>query len=114
MWSIWNVTTEMLWRDSPGKYLKLCYEDFVAQPREAVKRILDLAQAGAVDLPFLTEYEIRLGANHTVYGNPNRFETGILRLRPDEEWKRMKKPLKILVNVLTWPLLIRYGYRVVP
>jgi hypothetical protein len=49
--------------------------------------------------------------SHTVSGNPNRFETGAVELRPDREWiSKMSPRNKALVTALTLPLLKHYGY----
>jgi len=65
-------------------------------------------------LPFVGERGVRFGVSHTVSGNPNRFRTGLVRLRPDDEWAfRMGARDKTLVTLLTLPLLARYGYPVV-
>jgi hypothetical protein len=46
-----------------------------------------------------------------VSGNPLRFESGALSIRPDIEWQaRMNRRHRRLITSTTWPLLIRYGY----
>ncbi len=111
MWSAWNLSTEMLWRRSPERYMRLRYEDFVRRPQEAVGRVLGLVQERTPHLPFVAEREARLGVSHTISGNPNRFQTGTVKLRPDEEWaSRMSPKDKALVTSLTFPLLVRYRY----
>ena len=111
MWGAWNLSTEMLWRHSPERYLRLRYEDFVREPEESVRRVLDLVGERASQLPFVEEREAELGVSHTISGNPNRFRTGTVKLRPDEEWaSRMKPRDKALVTSMTFPLLLRYGY----
>ena len=117
MWNSWNASAEALWRrpgsgpgSAPGRYLRLRYEDFVANPRESFENILALLGENA-DPPLASEREVKLGVSHTVSGNPNRFETGAVALRPDEEWKqRMSDRDKKLVTALTLPLMKRYGY----
>jgi hypothetical protein len=105
------VTAEALWKRAPGRYLRLRYEDFVDDPREAVRRIIDLVQERPAQLPFVTERQVDLSTNHTVSGNPNRLQTGTVELKPDQEWlSRMGRGDRTLVTALTWPLLIRYGY----
>ena len=48
---------------------------------------------------------------HSVSGNPNRFGTGEVELRADEEWRRAMRTVdRGLVTALTWPLLLRYRY----
>jgi hypothetical protein len=110
LWDSWNASAEALWRRTPEKYLRIRYEDFVADPRENLGRILGLVGATA-ELPLAGEREVRLGVSHTVSGNPNRFETGDVELRPDHEWISSMRPRdRALVTALTLPLLRRYGY----
>jgi hypothetical protein len=114
LWASWNASAEALWRRTPDRYLRLRYEDFVAEPRESLKRILGLVGVTA-ELPLAGEREVRLGVSHTVSGNPNRFETGAVELRPDREWISEMSPRdRALVTALTLPLLHRYGYSVTP
>jgi hypothetical protein len=110
LWDSWNASAEALWRRTPQKYLRLRYEDFVTDPRGSLERILELVGVTA-ELPLAGEREVRLGVSHTVSGNPNRFETGAVELRPDREWMdRMEPRHRALVTALTLPLLKHYGY----
>ena len=87
------------------------------EPRRAVEDILGMLGEDAHPhrLPFVGEREVELGANHTPSGNPNRFWSGPVRLHLDDEWAhRMRLRDKTLVTLLTLPLLVRYGYPVVP
>ena len=114
-WAVWNAAIETLWRRSPQRYSMLRYEDFVAQPRQALMGILQMVGEENAGLPFLTERGIELGVSHTVAGNPNRFKTGTVKLRLDDEWRsRMRFRDRALVTVLTLPVLIRHGYQVAP
>lgn len=113
MWTVWNAAAEALWRRSRERYLLLRYEDLVADPRAALLRVLELVGEGDRDLPFVRGDEVDLGINHTVAGNPNRFGTGTVKLRLDDEWKRrMRLRDRALVTLLTLPVLTRYGYAV--
>ena len=110
LWDSWNASAEALWRRTPERYLRLRYEDFVADPRKSLQRILGLLEVTA-ELPLAGEREVMLGVSHTVSGNPNRFETGAVELRPDHEWMDKMEPRhRALVTALTYPLLKRYGY----
>lgn len=114
LWDTWNVSSEALWRNSSGRYMRLCYEDFVEKPQRTVEGILGMLHEDARRLPFVGERDARLGVSHTVSGNPNRFRTGQVWLRPDDEWSHRMRPRdKALVTLLTLPLLARYGYPVV-
>jgi hypothetical protein len=111
LWDSWNASAETLWRRVPDRYLRLRYEDFVADPRECFEKILALVGEPDAGPPLVGEREVKLGVSHTVSGNPNRFETGAVELRTDREWtSRMKPRDKALVTVLTLPLLKHYGY----
>jgi hypothetical protein len=113
LWDSWNASAEALWRRTPDRYLRLRYEDFVADPRQSFERILNLLDERGTEPPLASEREVRLGVTHTVSGNPNRFDTGAVELRPDHAWISEMTPRdKALVTVLTSPLLYRYGYGV--
>jgi len=111
LWLTWNVVTELIWRHSPQHYMFLKYEDFVRRPEESVERIVKMVGYSKVKLPFVDQHTVKLGVNHTVSGNPVRFQTGLVEIRPDEEWQTgMRLFDKLCVRSLTWPLLSRYGY----
>jgi hypothetical protein len=115
LWGSWNASAEALWRHTPDRYLRLRYEDFVADPRGSFERILDLLDERGVDPPLASNRELKLGVSHTVSGNPNRFETGAVELRHDREWRGKMSPRdKAFVTALTTPLLQRYGYPTIP
>jgi hypothetical protein len=53
-----------------------------------------------------------LSAAHTVSGNPMRFAVGPVALVRDDAWRaRLPRRHRRLVTALTWPLCLRYGYR---
>ena len=115
LWDSWNASAEALWRRAPQRYLRLRYEDFVADPRRSFEKILDLVGERDAEPPLVGEREVKLGVSHTVSGNPNRFETGAVELRPDHAWISAMSPRdKALVTALTTPLLQRYGYPTIP
>lgn len=115
LWTLWNGASEAFWGRVPGRYLALRYEDFVADPRGALDRVLRLVGEGNRTLPFVAGSSVELGVSHTVAGNPNRFKTGEIELRLDDEWKgRMRLRDRALVTLLTLPLLKRCGYPIFP
>jgi len=110
-WNVCNLEAEALARRTPGRYLRVRYEDFVAQPRAALLGILAHLGETAGELPLAGERAVRLGVNHTVSGNPSRFRTGVVELRHDDEWRtRGRVAAKAVVTALCLPLLARYGY----
>ncbi len=57
--------------------------------------------------------KIELDSTHIVSGNPMRFAHGRLTLNLDDEWeKAMNRRERHLVTLITWPLLLLYGYAV--
>lgn len=114
-WSLWQTVTELLWRGRSGRYLRLRYEDFVCDPQPAVRAIVALAGEQPAGWPFTGPATVRLAATHSVSGNPNRFGTGEVQFRADEEWRRAMRPAdQVMVTALTWPLLLRYHYPLRP
>ena len=110
-WTARNLATEALWRRSPGRYMMLRYEDFVAEPQKAIGRVLGLVGEEWTSRPHVAEHKVELGVNHNVWGNPGRFRTGIVQIRPDREWAyNIRSGDRRLVSSLTFPLLARYGY----
>jgi SAM-dependent methyltransferase len=109
-WNLANVAAEATSR-AGFPYVRVRYEDLVRAPREELRRILETLDLGAADLDFLEDGKATLEPAHTVAGNPLRFETGVLQIRPDEEWRgRMPAADRVVVSALTFPLLGRYGY----
>lgn len=111
-WTMWNAAIESVKRSSNGSNaMVLRYEDFVSEPRAAIGRIVQMLGESDAKLPFVDESSVRLSGNHTISGNPSRFSTGPVAVRPDDEWTR-DQPLwdRAIATSLALPLLGRYGY----
>lgn len=93
-------------------YLRVRYEDLVQHPREVIADIarhVDIAQRTAGES--LQGGVVRLGEQHTLDGNPMRFQQGPVRLRHDERWRtEMSWRDRRMVTLLTAPWLRAYGY----
>lgn len=112
-WLVDNTVLDLL-RFFGVPSLRLRYESLVSQPREHVAAVLThtgrLATGAAIDR--IDDGYIDLATDHTVSGNPLRFQSGRLKLRVDEDWRRaMPRRQRLVVTAITWPLLRRYGYR---
>ena len=94
------------------RFSPLRYEDFVRNPNFYIIKVLSrlgFEEAGSLGL--IQGGKVSLSVDHTVSGNPRRFQTGMVELRADEEWKvNMKAVDKYVVTALTAPLLLKYGY----
>lgn len=108
LWMLHNTEIEALGRRVP--LLRLRYEDFVADPVTATRRVLDLAGVAA-PATHVQEHRVLLGESHSCAGNPMRFTTGEIALVADEAWRREQPAAqRRLVTALTAPLLARYRY----
>jgi hypothetical protein len=111
LWDVWNLAGGVLFKGGPDRYLRLRYEDFVADPPATVRRILGMVGMENADLPFVSGHEARTSPNHSVAGNPDRLRHGAITLRSDDRWRSAMRPRnRRLVSALTSPLLLRYGY----
>jgi hypothetical protein len=88
----------------------LRYERFAADPNELSTVLAQLTGDLGVDMPTFTDHSVDLQVNHTVSGNPMRFTTGSIQIRPDDGWRSsMARRPRLIVSLLTAPL--RLGYR---
>jgi len=92
--------------------MRLRYEDVVAAPEAAVRRIAAFSGLPAPGrLAFLGAGWAELEPGHSVSGNPMRFATGKIAIRPDERWRAdLPAGPRREVTALTSPLLAAYGY----
>lgn len=109
-WVKRNAQTELLMR-VVGTKVRVRYEDLILRPSEHLSRIRKKLGLPELDLSFLEHGRITLHPQHSVAGNPRRFETGLQDLRIDDEWKMNLPTLSSAkVSLITAPLLLRYGY----
>jgi hypothetical protein len=113
-WLAFNGAFHLLrWVGTPTRMVR--YEDVVRSPLEEIGRIVAFEGAPplAAETAFVDGHRVTLGIDHTVAGNPMRFEHGIFELKMDEAWTRSMRPgQRSLATAMTWPLLAAYGYRV--
>jgi hypothetical protein len=111
LWDLWNSTSRPFLAPASSRYLRLRYEDFVAEPRESVKRILQMLDIPDAELPFTDSKTVILGPTHTVAGNPDRLRSGPVVIRTDAGAAfKLGRRDQLLVTALTFPLLMRLGY----
>jgi len=109
-WSLTNVGSGLASRLGIP-YTRLRYEDLVRDPAASLTWVLDRLDLGRRPLDFLRDQGALLRPAHTVSGNPMRFQTGEVPIRPDEEWMEGMQPSdRRWVTTLPLPLLHRYGY----
>lgn len=107
-WIYRNLIISGIWR-STRKRMVVSYEQFTSQPEEAAKKILAFSGLPNAVTPFETAPVITLGADHSVSGNPVRFQTGQVTVELDDEWKtRLDRDARLLVGGATAPFLASY------
>lgn len=110
-WRGFNTASAALLRRYPDRSMLLRYEDFIADPSGTIDRLLELCGVEAAN-PLAGGRTVELHTNHTVTGNPDRFETGSTLIRPtDSSWRsKLSKRAKLAAVTLSWPQFHRYGY----
>ncbi len=112
-WSVVNlVFMTFRGRLHRGAFMTVKYEDFARSPDSClstIERRLGLEPASTATPRPRSEPHL---AQHSVSGNPVRFEPDRLaKVSLDREWRSsMPRRARALVAVLTLPLLIAYGY----
>ncbi|MGD1871907.1 MAG: sulfotransferase [Mastigocoleus sp.] len=111
-WTAKNSLVEKWLGGKKDRYLRMRYEDFVANPKIAIDTIQDLLQEEFLN-PFSGEQNLlNVDGDHVIGGSPSsRSQTGIMKLKTDDKWKKeMNIMEKSLVTGLTFPLLMKYRY----
>jgi hypothetical protein len=112
-WDYMNIMSEILPYQVGAKSMRLRYEDLVETPSVHLKRVLDFAGANSSNLPLQGERTVVIesGDDHTMSGNPNRMTSGELELKLDDQWREKASRETInTIQILTAPLMLRYGY----
>lgn len=111
-WVGFNLLIEAL-RKRMGRAASqmLRYEDFVAQPQDAVQDVASWLGHAGLELPFEAPRTAVLDTSHTVNGNPDRLRSGRVEVEEDDAWRSsLDRPDELTVTTLASPLLRRYGY----
>jgi sulfotransferase family protein len=109
-WSVRNILAHRLQRTSK-QYAFLRYEDLVINPQASLSKLLTDLELQTTSLDFLDGFRASLKTSHTVSGNPMRFERKEIKIQADTQWQNdMVKSHRWLVTLVTWPLLLKYGY----
>ena len=98
-------------RLSPGRAMRLRYEDFVADPEAALGRIGSLIGLDLASVADASSSGEPLRVGHNIGGNRTK-KSGYLTLRPDaREWEGTLSPAeqRLAWALLGW-LMRRYGY----
>ncbi|MEE9416169.1 MAG: sulfotransferase [Acidimicrobiales bacterium] len=109
-WLSWNAVFGSM-RALGVPVLTVHYEAMIDNPRSQVSAVLEFAGVEAGALGFVGETSVDLEPIHSVAGNPSRFKHGNIELALDEAWRqKLPRSMRMLVSVIAFPLLRRYGY----
>jgi hypothetical protein len=112
-WILLNLAAEWVCaRLGPERTMRLRYEDFVADPKEALGRIGALIELDLTDVADALSAGEPMQAGHNVGGNRTR-KSPIITLRPElaEEWRTALSPTEQRLSWLSMGgLMRRYGY----
>jgi Sulfotransferase family len=112
-WLGYNLLFHALRADPAIPSALVRYEDLIRSPVSTIERVVDVAGLDLrdQDVGWLREGWVPIEAEHTVAGNPMRFQHGRMELRLDEKWRERMTPAdRYVVSAVTSPLLLRYGY----
>lgn len=113
-WLAFNALADSIVRAAAddGHFRTLRYEDLARAPHETLRTLSAWLQVEPQSLPLVGDSGVALSTTHTVMGNPNRFRTGTLQLRPDREWESEFTGLpRALSTAASAPLLHHYDYK---
>ncbi len=109
-WVLLNRLSEQV-AATARRSIRLRYDELTAAPRETLTRLcaaLELPESGA---PFIDDRRVQFSVNHSVAGNPIRFQQGTVVIEPDEEWRSEMAPAdRRLVELVTGRLAAQYGF----
>ncbi|MFW6170495.1 MAG: sulfotransferase [Planctomycetota bacterium] len=105
-WRLFNSTIERLVSDRGAGHQVLRYEDLVAGPEMHGKKLLDW-----VGLERLFEQRQSTACDHSVSGNPCRFQSGKLKIAGDERWRDgLSRWESRVVSLICGSMQRKYGY----
>jgi hypothetical protein len=113
-WLGFHLAAEGL-RGCSSRYVRLSYERFAARPAETLDELAWLFdRAGHQHV--MDERDgtvlLQLVPWHSVSGNPLRFQSGPVPVRPDDAWHTgLPRVRRWIVTALTAPGLLLYGYQ---
>ncbi len=109
-WNIWNVGISAVARAQDLPLVRVYYQDVATRPAAVVETVTTITGT-PTRRPEYSDKRIELGIDHTVSGNPARFERGAIALRLDDEWTRaLGVPSRLVVTAICAPLSRRFGY----
>jgi hypothetical protein len=109
VWALWNMTIERLWGRRTDRYMRVLYEDFVADPAATMTRVLEFAELTTSANSVVRGHLVDMRNSHAIYGNPRQVREGTTVIREDRAWEtKMRSRDRMVVQALTWLMRRRY------
>lgn len=108
-WTFMNSFAEFITRKNPAHHWRIRYEDFIENPGAFLEAIATDILGRPVECPFLHGNEAVVQVQHILAGNPDKFEHSRLVIEK-RKLRALSPGTNLLVSLLTFPLLVRYGY----
>lgn len=110
LWTAWNGLATRWW-DGTAHHALVRLEDLLGEPRPVLDHLAGLLGLDPADAPLSGPATAELAPSHSISGNPDRFDTGSVALRPATRPPGRRATLSDLaVAAATAPLARRYGY----
>lgn len=110
-WMSLNLLLEGMRVANRIPYYRLRYEDLVHSPAATVSQLTAWTTGDAINLDIDSDGGIFFQENHTLGGSDVRMRTGRVVLSRRDDWVAgLALSKRRLVTLVTWPLLLRYGY----
>lgn len=109
-WLVGNILGELVSLTNRRKVLKVRYEDLSEYPAEELKRIGAFLDCDLTDVVNKVEKSEEMEIEHMIAGNRMR-RNGSFVFKPGKKSrKRIPWYYSVLGVLVTWPLMLRYGY----
>jgi hypothetical protein len=106
-WWSYNILSEAL-KLRAKTYRRVRYEDFVLDPGLLLRQVTTDTLGHERPVPFLDGTEATVHMQHVLAGNPDKLDSGKIRIADSKPI--VARGRKLLVNLLTFPLQLRYQY----
>jgi len=106
-WWAYNVLSEAL-KSRAKTYRLVRYEDFARNPGSVLEQITSDVMGSPLPMPFLNGNRATVHVQHSLAGNPSKFNTGEIKIQDGNGQVATKR--RLLMNLLTFPLQRRYHY----
>lgn len=108
-WTVGGLLAEVVRKFAGNRSIRVRYEDLLNDPTAELERIAQFIGCDLSKVIISVKEGAELSVGHTIGGNKFRHSSTFV-LNPNSQNKTLPTHYKLLVNILTWPMKIYYGY----